>query len=573
MAQALGYLRFSTKKQERGDSAERQLNAIRAHAASKGWDLAESDVIKDLGRSAWKGDHLNSGKLRLLSERIMSGEIEPGTIIIVEALDRLSRQGPQKARRWLEDVTERGIRIATVKGDKLFDATGLATNLVDVIEIFIAAKLAQEESDLKSMRVAGSWAKKLGPKARAGEVITSGCPGWLRPAGPDEEGEDGTPFIRIPERAALIRSIFIWAAAGDGLQRIVARLNSESGVAKWSRYGNGYSMTQVARWLRSSAPEGDLVPYEANNAKPNGERVVGYYPRIVEPDLVAQARAGLLSRRRTGGRKYQGTYQSLFVGLYRCAECGGRMNQERPTGPGYLHCADRKLGRGCTNRRFMKFKPFERAAIPEILHLSLDDRFFRSSGGATSKAAANAAEAAKAVDDLEERLANLTALMSRVKDPEPLITRYDNLTTELAQSKAAAAEAEKALRLARGQVSAEEHRQRVLTVAHAIEADHHEIRLEARQKVSEALKAVVQGVSFDPVDQTATLIMVGGLVSLKFNGDGKLIDRVDMLHDADDPAIRSAILSGAGRSARSYDAVFKRAVSSTRIDSADQQFE
>ncbi|MDZ4370934.1 MAG: recombinase family protein, partial [Phenylobacterium sp.] len=64
-ANCILYIRFSTKRQETGASRERQLEDCHAYAARQGWNVTR--LIEDLGRSAWSGDHLNSGNLGTLA--------------------------------------------------------------------------------------------------------------------------------------------------------------------------------------------------------------------------------------------------------------------------------------------------------------------------------------------------------------------------------------------------------------------------------------------------------------------------------------------------------------------------
>jgi DNA invertase Pin-like site-specific DNA recombinase len=135
------YVRFSSIQQEKGASIERQLELARAHIAREGWVEAEPPVI-DKGRSAWKGDHLSKGNLGILNKRIMAGEIAPGTVLLAEKLDRFSRQERKITRRWLEDVTDLGIGIATVDGGRVYTAQTLQANMVEDIEILIRAELA-----------------------------------------------------------------------------------------------------------------------------------------------------------------------------------------------------------------------------------------------------------------------------------------------------------------------------------------------------------------------------------------------------------------------------------------------
>ena len=87
---AICYHRFSSKKQDRGSSLERQRENTSALCKREGWTIIAT--FEDAGASAWKGDHLSAGELGKLRKRIDAGLVERGTYIVVENLDRLSRQ-------------------------------------------------------------------------------------------------------------------------------------------------------------------------------------------------------------------------------------------------------------------------------------------------------------------------------------------------------------------------------------------------------------------------------------------------------------------------------------------------
>lgn len=112
MTNAYLYIRFSTKDQEGGDSYDRQDRGGRGLIESKGWTLVET--VEDLGKSAWKGKHLNGGELGKFSERVRAGDIAAGSWLVAEKTDRLSRQGweelmatgTEAARKVQQDIEE-----------------------------------------------------------------------------------------------------------------------------------------------------------------------------------------------------------------------------------------------------------------------------------------------------------------------------------------------------------------------------------------------------------------------------------------------------------------------------------
>ena len=62
LSKAYSYIRFSTKRQAKGDSLMRQLDKSRAYAAEHGLDLQESS-FEDLGVSAFDRSNVTKGAL------------------------------------------------------------------------------------------------------------------------------------------------------------------------------------------------------------------------------------------------------------------------------------------------------------------------------------------------------------------------------------------------------------------------------------------------------------------------------------------------------------------------------
>lgn len=569
MQQALIYIRFSTPKQEHGDSFERQLREAQAHCDRKGWTVVEPPIA-DRGRSAYKGDHLNGGELGKLTKRIEAGQIAPGTILVVEQLDRLSRQGHQIALGWLQRVCTAGIKVSVVQGDRLYDAEGLNEKIFDVIEVLIRAKLAHDESLNKGRRVAAAWSQKL-EAAKSKTVLTKGCPGWLEVA-PEGMGEDDTGFRIIPERAAVIRQIFEWCADGYGVGRIVRKLN-DAKVLPWSRHGSGWSPTHILRLIEAPMAEGDFIPYYANRQKPDGERIVGYYPRVVDADLVARAKAGLISRRRSGGPRYENGWGNLFLGTFVCSNCRGNMTVKRgpqrregkPIGPAYIGCVNAGLNRGCDRRQLFRYRDFEEAAVSEMLSLVLDDRFFQKPDRTVQLSIASA-DAKKDLNDRRERAKRLIDLFSRLQSPE-VEQELVGLTDTIRDIEARVKELDGLLAVAKGEVIPAEHIKRVLEVRSELASEDKEVRLAARMRVHEAIKGVVDQVVCDAFDRfgngepkkTFTLILAGGVQAMKFSNVGEKLGEFSLVAEAaGDEELRNALSSGGGDRRARLDAYLRQ---------------
>jgi Resolvase, N terminal domain/Recombinase zinc beta ribbon domain/Recombinase len=513
-----------------------------------GWQIAET--MEDLGRSAWKGDHLRVGELGKFKARVDSGEIPAGSVLVIENFDRLSRQDMKKARRWIEEVTEAGVLVAVCSLDKVFNEASLSgENLIDFLQYLLESQRAHKESERKSELLKAAWVRNR-KRAKEGRIITHRVPGWL-------EVSAERQFVVVEDRAEIVRQIYRWSAEGVGAAGVCRKLNGQ-GVHCWGRnhykrFDQSWRPGYVRDLLASSAVEGDYCPKTLNG--PTGERIEGYYPRIVDADLVARGRAGRLRRRVTGGPSHSEA-KNLFTGRVRCHHCGNtmvRIVQRNTRGKQYeyLKCTSYQNGTPCPNRTLYDYKAFERDALEQMLHLALDDTHF-SRTNETASLAVRLAEAEKALENKRAEQTRLVRVLARVDDAPEIEVELASIRTELHQLEDKRERAEAALQRARGAVSPEEHLQRVMEVRDAIYSEDDAIRTAARRRVRDAIHSVVTLVECrmdDPYangSKSLTMILAGGFMAYKFAHRGGLLGKLSI---EDQPELHRGIRGTGGEQA------------------------
>jgi DNA invertase Pin-like site-specific DNA recombinase len=95
MGKVFSYIRFSSAKQSAGDSYSRQVKAAKAFCDENDLELADPRkyLFFDAGRSAFKGKHLDdTAELARFLSFVEDGTIPPGSYLVFESLDRLSRE-------------------------------------------------------------------------------------------------------------------------------------------------------------------------------------------------------------------------------------------------------------------------------------------------------------------------------------------------------------------------------------------------------------------------------------------------------------------------------------------------
>lgn len=524
--QAIRYSRFSTEKQEKGDSLTRQKLACESMAERKGWVIERA--IEDLGRSAWHGHHLRDGNLGRFANEVRSGSIPAGTILIVEKTDRLSRQGAMALFDWLRDMANHGLRIAIADGDHVFEAQSFNGDPLPILTIILNGRQDKAYSDGISDRVGSAWVRKREEAVANHTLISRRVPGWI------DLAKDGTRTLN-PVRTPIVLQIFQWTADGIGAPTIVKRLNL-AGVKPWGHFHKvkaGWETSYIGQLINGINVEGDYQPMKRVKGKlvPAGDKIEGYYPRAVPAALVAQARAARASRRHTGGA-FRCEFKYLTTGMMRCHECGAAMSHAESKVGGVrrlsVRCYSVMRGMACGNRGLLRYERFETTLLDRLLPLALDDQFFARSDDTFALA--------NEVATLEKLIADRTAFRDRqinlagmVDDPTAIVAKINEVNAIITTTEKRLQEARDALQAARGSVGPDEHLRRVLEVRGAIEDADPVVRAEARMKVHHALRAVVQTILCDNDDdgrKTFRVALIGGLIGWRIDAQtGEVINQ------------------------------------------------
>jgi len=132
---AYSYIRMSSKRQIKGDSLRRQLDLSRQYADRHNLKLDEETTFADKGVSAWAGANLTEGQFGQFLAAAKQGRIKPGSYLLVESLDRLSRQQVRTALVPFMELINGGIVIVTLNDNQVYSKatrSGSARNTANV---------------------------------------------------------------------------------------------------------------------------------------------------------------------------------------------------------------------------------------------------------------------------------------------------------------------------------------------------------------------------------------------------------------------------------------------------------
>lgn len=379
------YTRMSSVEQLKGDSQRRQEVSGRAWASQRGLELKE---INDFGVSAFRGTNALFGELAVFLEDLRNGEIAPGSFLIVESLDRLSRDDVSQAMELFIGIINAGVTLVTLFDDKMYSRETLAVDQMNFFVVLWQFATAGEESKKKSKRLAAVWKAKKDRSRETNAPLSSMVPSWLvRDRVLDK-------ILPIPERVAIVREIFQLSIDGYGCSTIARMLNQrQEPVWRPRKGGSGeWGESYIKKILANRAVLGEYRPHknvftlkQKTRTAPDGEPMIGYYPAIIDEVTFHQAAEASRMRLVSGaGRKGPG-YSNLFTGLLRC-RCGAGMRYvdkgPPPKGGQYLACSS-KVRSGRCKLPAVRYHRFEEVMLQHLEGLNIAKALGTESAGST----------------------------------------------------------------------------------------------------------------------------------------------------------------------------------------------
>lgn len=335
---AYSYTRMSTAVQLLGDSKRRQDERVRKYAEANGLDIV--DRFDDIGISAFQGKNADVGALSEFTQLVDSGDIEAGSYLLVESMDRLTRQAAPRAMSLLLGLMGRGIKVAILDENRVYSNQGGEEETFDLMGALLSMSRAHEESRRKSTMIAAAWENKRRLARAEGKVTTSKVPGWLCV-------RNGKIEV-VEERAKIVRRIFALTAGGFGAYSIAKLLNTE-GFKPWSTRKHAvWRESYIKKIIASRTVLGEYQPHRVVRSEKGlvrmaeGEPLREYYPRVVSNLQFQEANEAAAARSSVGRGRKGAAYSNLFTGLLRC-QCGAGFRfidkGKPPRGGKYLQCS------------------------------------------------------------------------------------------------------------------------------------------------------------------------------------------------------------------------------------------
>ncbi|WP_034458621.1 recombinase family protein [Buttiauxella noackiae] len=424
------YIRWSSDRQAKGTTLERQLASAKAFALSKGLELVE---ITDPGVSAFRGKNQQHGKLGDFIDAVKNGVIPSDTWLYVENLDRLTRQDITTAQKLFIELLDLGLTLVTGMDKRIYTLDSVNKNPTELMISILLFSRAYEESKTKQTRTVGNVEALVDRHKQGLPVNIKSCgkhPFWI-----DDTGSQYESVRQHPKYWTIAREAIEMFLEGHGIYKVKRHLDE--------KYPNGLNEKewdyQVIKRMRESRA---LIGERTITIGAQTHKLHDYYPALCKNETEFLKLQELKTQNGHKSKKDPSKENiKLLSGLsiLRCSKCGGTMssfmNREKPR---YICLNGRHLQKGCVG--WSVAAPLVEHCVMVALLMGYMDAN-RKEGHDTTELSATIVAKEEAITELNisisniahaiESGANILELVSRLKvlsaNRETLLKEVDRL--------------------------------------------------------------------------------------------------------------------------------------------------
>lgn len=442
MPLAYGYIRYSSDKQEHGDSVRRQQDGIvawlarNATVAQLDTSLGDRGFFVDRGMTGFavtgqKRGNLADYALGEFMQHCRNGRVQPGSLLIVESADRLSRESAVIALNLFTELLMLNVVVITLSPEMEYRTDA---DIGKLITAGVTIGRAHDESQVKHRR--NAWIAK---RANASvQPMTSLLPAWCTLVGAKKVANRlvGGEIKPVPAKVETVRRLFKLVLSGKGCKGIAEQLNGD----RTPVVGRGKKWTEsgVYNIVTSPAVIGEFHPHTGvmgskkkgrpHTRKPTKEVYANYYPAIIDRGQFALVKEELARRFKFKGRR--GHHVNLFAGMLNDARDGGPYSYRHSNShPPTLIPVHAKNGTGGTWASF-NAEIFERILLSKLTELKGSDIFPENDiGGKVVTLSSQYAEKENELHEFQEQIDGDPKLLKTLK---PTLLRLESEREALA---------------------------------------------------------------------------------------------------------------------------------------------
>lgn len=219
--------------------------------------------MADVGLSGYHAKHIKEGALGLFYDRVQAGKIKEGSILVIESLDRLSRETPVQAVERFSSLINAGIEVHKLSSAQIYNKK--QANLFLAVAVM---ERTYNESKVKAERRKHTWDTRAKQAREEGRPMTARTPSWINL-------ENGAfVFNEMQSSVKLICSMYL---KGSTSAQIVQALNDGNYplvLKQKVKHAKEWDSGRVLKIL------GHKSLYGCLDSKVYGV-IEGYYPAVV----------------------------------------------------------------------------------------------------------------------------------------------------------------------------------------------------------------------------------------------------------------------------------------------------
>ncbi|MFJ7501270.1 recombinase family protein [Serratia grimesii] len=413
------YSRVSSDAQISGDGLVRQEDKLKQYLLQNAERLNLStidyEILVDSGISGWKGSNMgDTAALGQLFMRVESDEIDD-SVLIVESLDRFSRENPFRVAGYISKLAEHGIDIIDVENNLVIGPSNPWSSTISSI----IANRAHEESTLKSKRIKAAWDSRRKKAKESGQYMIKNTPFWI-------DVQDDKYVINA--NAAIVREIFDLYLEGYGSFSIAKKMNEVGKIIRDKRW----STPKICALLRNPRCNGDFISnslernYEKGTSSFTEHVIKGLYPKIVTDDEFT-----LVLNRLDGNHKNRRVHNdrkvTILNGLLKCSICGEALTVRAAGAYRYVGCLKTIEKGGCYSKP-IRYDALEKIVVNHIRNMDLGQVYESND----SQEVITKERVKTLMSHIEEYKNGITQLRERGKKPSfDMLTELQNSEDEL----------------------------------------------------------------------------------------------------------------------------------------------
>ena len=420
---AYSYRRFSSAKQGDGSSLERQLELAQAVCNEKGWKLF--DLPPDKGVSAFqitdadeqKAANIHKGALGAFLKRVERGEVSKGSVLIIEKMDRFSRNYVDLVIPDFLKLLQSGIEIFSCVDKTHYTLADIRKPGMLLQYAVMGMAMANDYSHSMGERIGRAVTLRLAECSKGAKMaLGSWQPRWI-----DFIGEPKQPGqFKLNGHAETIQRMVREYLAGDSMYSIAKGLIRDTVP---TLAGGKWSQGTIGHLLGNESLRGTVTI--------KGVRLENYYPAAITQGEYDRLRVKLHANvERRGGNAHSDYVANLFRNRCKCFACRGTVTSQR-SGPKHLYfCKNRRVGL-CKTKRMVNIGNLETDFFLYFLATSPDELLGKQDGEHSTKTTAIQSRIAK----LDGDIAAATELIGAIPIAE-LKNKLAAMETKRQQAKA-----------------------------------------------------------------------------------------------------------------------------------------